>query len=117
MADLSNILSNGPEANEDALKRYLEGTATEAERFAIENQMADEAFINDAVEGLKNFKDPQVLDQFVLQLNNDLLKQTNKKKSHKLKRGLKDQNWTILAIIAILVLCTLAYAVISMYHR
>ncbi len=117
MVDLSNILSNGPEPNEAALKRYLDGTASDAERFAIENQMTDEAFMNDAVEGLQNFKDPQVLQQYVLQLNNDLQKQTNKKKARKLKRGLKEQNWTILAIIAILVLCTLAYAVISMYHR
>ena len=39
MVDLSNILSNGPEPNEAALKRYLDGTASDAERFAIENQL------------------------------------------------------------------------------
>jgi hypothetical protein len=117
MSDLKNILSNGSEPNVDSLKKYLEGTASDEERFAIENQMADEAFMNDAVEGLQHFKDQQVLQQYVSQLNTELHKQTNKKKSRKQKRILKDQNLTILAIIAILVLCTLAYALIRMYHH
>jgi hypothetical protein len=117
MSDLNNILSSGTEPNDDSLKKYLKGIASDEERFAIENQMADEAFMNDAIEGLQHFKDQQVLEQYVLQLNKDLQKQTDLKKSRKLKRKLKDQNWTILAIIALLVLCTLAYAVIRMYHH
>ena len=114
MADLRNILPNGSQPDEAALKRYIEGNASEEERFAIENQMTDEAFLNDAVEGLQEFKDKDLLQQYVVQLNKDLQQQTDKKKARKLKRALQDQDWTIIAIVVVLLLCTLGYAIIHL---
>lgn len=114
MADLDNILSNGSQPDDAALKRYLEGNASAEERFAIENQMTDEAFLNDAVEGLQAFKDKELLQDYVTQLNKDLQKQTNKKKARKLKRALKDQDWTIIAIVVVLLLSCLGYAIIHL---
>ena len=114
MADLSNILPNGSQPDEAAIKRYLEGNATEEERFAIENQMSDEAFLNDAIEGLQEFKDKDLMQEYVVQLNKDLQKQTDKKKARKLKRALQDQDWTIIAIVVVLLLCSLGYAVIHL---
>lgn len=114
MSDLKNILNNGPELNEDALKRYLNGTASEEERFEIENQMADEAFLNDAVEGLQNFKDPQLMDHYVNQINKEIQVQTSKKKRRRIKRHIEDQNWTLISVILIIVLCILGYFVIHL---
>ena len=114
MSDLKNILNNGPELNEDALKRYLNGTASADERFEIENQMADEAFMNDAVEGLQNFKDPQLMDQYVNQINKEIQVQTSKKKRRRIKRHIEDQNWTLISVILIIVLCILGYFVIHL---
>ncbi|MCX6205807.1 MAG: hypothetical protein NTZ19_06115 [Bacteroidetes bacterium] len=117
MSDLHHILNEGPEPNEEALKRYLEGTASEEERFAIENNMADEAFMNDAVEGLQNFKSPLQMQDYVNQINKELHKQTNKKKRRRLKRHIEDQNWTLISVILIIILCILGYFVIHLTEQ
>jgi hypothetical protein len=114
MSDLKNILSQGSDPNEEALKRYLAGSSSEEERFMIEHQMTDEAFMNDAVEGLQNFKDPKVMQDYVNKLNKELLKQTVKKKRSKLKRHIEDQHWTLLSVIIIIILCILGYFVIHL---
>jgi len=114
MSDLHNILSHQPEPDEEALKKYLEGTATPEERFAIEQQMADEDFMNDAVEGLQSFKDRQLMQEYVQQINVQVQKQTTRKRQRRFRRGVDDQNWTVIAIILILTLCMLGYAVIHL---
>jgi hypothetical protein len=117
MSDLNNILNQGSEPNEDALKRYLAGRASEEERFAIENQMADEAFMNDAIEGLQNFKSQHQMQDYVNQINKELHKQTKKKKSRRIKRHLEDQNWTLISVILIIILCILGYFVIHLTEQ
>lgn len=117
MSDLHHILNEGPEPTEEALQRYLEGTASAEERFAIENHMADEAFMNDAVEGLQNFKSPHQMQDYVNQLNKELHKQTNKKKRRRLKRHMEDQNWTLISVILIIILCILGYFVIHLTEQ
>ncbi|MBY0481923.1 MAG: hypothetical protein K2Q21_11240 [Chitinophagaceae bacterium] len=114
MSDIKNILSKGPEPGEDALKKYLEGTASPEERFAIENQMADEAFMNDAVEGLQNFKSQQLAHDYVKDINKQIQKQTLRKKRRRIRRQIEDQNWTLISILLILVLCVLGYLVIHL---
>ncbi|MEI6086467.1 MAG: hypothetical protein WCR66_02675 [Bacteroidota bacterium] len=114
MSDFNNILNQGAKPSDESLKRYLEGTASEEERFMIEHQMTDEAFMNDAVEGLQQFKDPQVMQDLVNKINKDLLKHTVKKKRNKLKHRIEDQKWTMLSIIIIIILCILGYFVIHL---
>lgn len=114
MSDFNNILNHGAEPSDESLKRYLEGTASEEERFMIEHQMTDEAFMNDAVEGLQQFKDPQVMQDLVNKINQDLLKHTVKKKRNKLKHRIEDQKWAMLSIIIIIILCILGYFVIHL---
>ncbi|MEI8074970.1 MAG: hypothetical protein WCH78_09480 [Bacteroidota bacterium] len=117
MSDLKKILDQGSEPNEEALRRYLEGTASEEERFAIENQMADEDFMNDAVEGLQNFKNQHQMQDYVNQINKELHKQTNKKKRRRLKHHMEDQNWTLISVILIIILCILGYFVIHLTEQ
>ena len=112
MKDLKDILNHDEELSSEELIRYLQCEATGEERFAIENQMADSDFVNEAVEGLLNIKDPLLLNDYVNQLNNDLAKQTKKKAIRSNKRKIKDLNWLIISILAILLLCVAGYLMI-----
>jgi hypothetical protein len=114
MSDFNHILNQGPEPSEEALKRYLEGNASEEERFMIEHQMNEEAFMNDAVEGLQHFKNTEVLQDYVNKINKELLKQTAKKKRNKLRRHIEDQHWTLLSVIVIIILSILGYFIIHL---
>ena len=112
MTDLKDILNHEDELNSEELMRYLQGNATEEERFAIEKQMADSSFIDEAIEGLQHFKDPAQVKEYVEQLNKQLQKQTAKKITRKNKRKLKDQSWLIIAILAILLLSVTGFLLI-----
>ena len=79
MTELKDILNHDDELSSEELIRYLQGNASEEERFAIEKQMADSEFVNEAIEGLQNFKDPAQVTEYVDQLNRQLQKQTTKK--------------------------------------
>jgi len=112
MSQLTDILNHDEELSSEELLRYLHGEATEAERFAIEKQMAGSDFVNEAIEGLQDFKDPEQVKKYVDQLNLQLQKQTAKRISRKNKHKLKDQNWLTIAILAVLLLCVTGYLLI-----
>ncbi|MCK9403534.1 MAG: hypothetical protein M0Q26_09050 [Chitinophagaceae bacterium] len=115
MTDLTDILKDNEDMHSDELMRYLQGNASEEERFAIEKQMADSSFVNEAIEGLQNFKNPAQVKEYVEQLNKQLQKQTAKKINRKNKRKLKNQNWLIIAILSILILSVAGYLLIHFY--
>ncbi len=117
MTDLKDILEQDDELNTEELMRYLQGNASDEERFAIEKQMAESTFVNEAIEGLQNFKDPKQVAEYVEQLNRQLQKQTTKKAARKNKRKLKDENWLVIAILAILFLCIAGYFLIHFYSK
>jgi hypothetical protein len=116
MTTRKNILPEEDALKDDALLRYLEGKATDEERFAIEDEMADAAFLNDAVEGLQAFRDPGQLKQYAAQLNLQLKKQTAKNKKRKDRRKLKTEQWALIAVVSILLLCLLSYYIIRLLH-
>ena len=115
MTDLKDILNHGDEPNNEELMKYLQGNASEEERSAIEKQMAGDSFVTDAVEGLQNFKDPAKANEYADQLNRELQKYISLKQARKKKRKLKDQNWLIISILAILLLCVAGYLLIHFY--
>lgn len=115
MTDLKDILNHDDELDYEEMMRYLQGQATDEERFAIEKQMADSAFVNEAVEGLQNFRDPGQVKAYVNQLNKQLQQHTARKVARKKKRRLKDDNWLTIAILAILMLCVFGYLVIHFF--
>ncbi len=116
MNDLKDILHEDDGVKNDDLLRYLEGTASDEERFTIEKQMADSDFMNDAVEGLQKFQDKQQLQQYVAQLKTQLRKQTSKDHKRKRRISLNSQQWTMITIVTIILLCVLAYWVIRLYQ-
>ena len=117
MADLKDILNQEDDLDNGELMKYLQGNLSEEDRLAIEKQMTDDSFVSDAIEGLQNFKDPVQVQEYVEQLNRQLQKQTNQKLVRKKKRKLKEQNWMIIAILAILMLCVAGYLLIHFYSR
>lgn len=117
MADWKDILSDKEEdASEQELINYLQGNLSDEEKYAFEKKTADSEFLNDAVEGLSNFKSKQQLNEYVSQLNKNLYKQLDQRKKRKEKRKLKDNPWIIISVIIILVLAIIAFVAIKM-HR
>jgi hypothetical protein len=106
MADIKDILNDDSgELNEDDLMHFLQ-----------QPQEMDAAFSKDAQEGLGAFKNNDKLQQYVAQLNQNLQQQLHTRKQHKEKRKIGHLSWPILALIIILTLCILGYAMIRLYH-
>ena len=114
--DLKNILSNlNKDIEQEKLLDYLNKKLSAVEAHELEKQMADDEFMNDAVEGLENFKNKKDLSFLVEQLNKDLKKQTEKRKLKKEKRKLKEQPWLYVTLITLLLLVIIGYIVIKKY--
>src|SRR5947208_11555753 len=97
MADLKDILFDDDEQlNEDELMKYLDNNLSEEEKLEFEKKIAASSFENDAVDGLKSFKNKQSLNDYVNQINKNLEKQLQLKKQKKEKRKLKGFSWIIL---------------------
>ena len=111
--DLLNILSNSnKDIDNQQLMDYLSGNLSAEGLHEVERSMADNAFLNDAVEGLQQIRDKKSMQAYVDELNTTLQKNMAKKKERRLKRRLKDSSWGYLAILIIIVLCIVAYVVI-----
>ena len=114
--DLKDILSNlNNEIEQDKLLDYLNKKLPASEAHELEKQMADDAFMNDAVEGLEKFNNKKDLSLYVEQLNRNLRQQLDKKKKRKEKRKLKDQPWVYFTIVLILVLIVICYVLVKKY--
>jgi hypothetical protein len=114
--ELKNILSNlNKEIEQEKLLDYLNKKLSVTDAHEVEKQMADDEFMNDAVEGLDNFKDKKDLSLYVEQLNQELKKQLDKKKRRKEKRKLKEQPWVYFTIVLILVLIITCFVLVRKY--
>ena len=112
--DLKDILSNlNKDIEQEKLLDYLNKKLSAADAHEVEKQMADDAFMNDAVEGLEQFKNKKNLTLLVEQLNNDLKKQTAKKKLKKEKRKLRDQPWLYFTLVLLLILIVISYVLVK----
>jgi anti-sigma factor RsiW len=117
--DLLNILSNSnKDIDNQQLMDYLSGQLSPEALHELEKSMAGDEFLNDAVEGLQQVRNKKDMQAYVDQLNASMQKSLTKKKSRRLRRRLKDEPWTYLAIILVIVLCILAYVVIrqTLHH-
>ena len=86
------------------------------EAHELEKQMADDEFMNDAMEGLEKFNNKKDLPLYVDQLNHELKRQLDKKKQRREKRKLKEQPWLYLTIIILLVLLLISYLLVKKYR-
>ncbi|MEP7252084.1 MAG: hypothetical protein ABI683_06880 [Ginsengibacter sp.] len=112
--DLLNILSNSnKDIDNQKLMDYLSDKLSAEEKYNLEKAMIDSEMMNDAVEGLDGFKDKKDVNALVEQLNTNLKKQLEKKKSKKLARRIKDLPWLYLTIVLILVIILIAFLIIK----
>jgi len=112
--ELLNILSNGnKDIDNQKLMDYLAGKLSEAESHEFEKSMMDSEIVNDAIEGLEKFKNKKDLSVLADQLNANLKKQLEKKKSKKIKRKIKDLPWLYLSIVLILIIILISFFIIK----
>ncbi|MEO9071116.1 MAG: hypothetical protein ABI261_08775 [Ginsengibacter sp.] len=112
--DLLNILANSnKDIDNQKLMDYLSDKLSASEKHDLEKKMVDSEMLNDVVEGLEKLKNKKDISGLVEQLNSNLKKQLEKKKSKKLKRQIKDLPWLYLSIILILVIILIAFLVIK----
>jgi hypothetical protein len=110
----SNIPNNpGGRMDDQRLMDYLNEQLSKQDSHDLERLMADDPFINDAVEGLSQLDNKKDLSGYVEQLNRSLQKQLDKKKKRREKRQLPNQQWTYLAIFVLLLLCIITYVMVK----
>jgi anti-sigma factor RsiW len=108
--DLLNILSNSnKDIDNQRLMDYLSGKLSEKERHEVEEMMAGDNFMNDAVEGLQEFDKKKDIDSYVQKLHDSLRKDLKKKRRRREKRRLKEYSFIYIAILVILAICILWY--------
>jgi hypothetical protein len=111
--DLLNILSNSnKDIDNQQLMDYLSGNLSGEPLHDLERSMADNAFLNDAVEGLQQMSNRKDLQAYVNELNASLKRSMAKKKQRRLKRRLKDDPWAYLTIGLVIALCLVAYWIV-----
>ena len=118
--DLKDILGNSnKDIDNQQLMNYLSKQLSEEDAHDIEKMMADDDFMNDAVEGLQEIGSTANIEAYAEQLNYNLQKQLAQKKQRREKRKLRDQPWIYLAIMTILLICTIIYFILkrNIHHK
>jgi anti-sigma factor RsiW len=111
--DLLNILSNSnKDIDNQKLMDYLSDKLSAEERHEVEQALVDSDLMNDALEGLQKFKNKKEIGSFVEELNANLKKQIDKKKSKNEKRRIKDMPWLYFSIVLIIIIILISFAVI-----
>ena len=114
--DLKDILNNSnKDIDNQQLMDYLSNHIHKADAHKVENALTDDAFVNDAVEGLQQLQGGKNITASVERLNDELNRQIKKNKKRKEKRRLKDSPYTYFAIILILLLIIICYVVLKKY--
>ena len=114
--DLKDILNNSnKDIDNQKLMDYLSRQLSKQDSHELEKLMAEDEFINDAVEGLEQFSNKKNMAVSVEQLNRELQKQIAKKKNRKQKRKLKEQPWVYFTIILLLILIVICYVLVKKY--
>jgi hypothetical protein len=116
MEDLNNLLSAEEEFNEDELMNYLKENLSAEDAYHVEKQMADSSFVNDGVEGLQQFSSAEKINNYIQYINTDL-KQKLAVKKRPQKKGIQNLSWEFIAVIIVILLCLLGYAIVEMLHK
>lgn len=114
-SNLKDILSNlSGEVDQEILLKYLQGKLSEEQKHEVEKKMLENDFTDDAMEGLREFRNKEKLSFVVEKMNRELKKKLEKKKRIREKLRIKIQPWLYIAMLIILLLIILSYVII---HR
>jgi ferric-dicitrate binding protein FerR (iron transport regulator) len=115
MDNLKDILNNSnKDIDNQKLMDYLAGKLNDAEQHEMEMLLQESEMNDDALEGLQEVKNKTSLDLVQYELNRKLKQQLQLKTSRREKRKITNFGLTVTVIIAILILCVLAFMVIKM---
>lgn len=110
MSDVNKLWNSGKDKlSEEQLMAYLEGRAGTEQQREIERLLSEEGMESDAVEGLKELQ-PESTAHSVQKLNRQLHRLTYKRKRR--TRPFSENKWTWIAMLIVLLLCILGYAVL-----
>ena len=113
--NFKDILSHlSKDVDQETLLLYLQGKLSEEKKHEVEKILVDNDFADEALEGLKEFRDKEQISYMVDMLNRDLKKRTAKKQLRRDKLKLKDQPWLYISILILIILIVISYVVI---HR
>lgn len=111
--DLKDILSHlNKNISQETLLQYLKKQLSKEEQHELEQQLLDDPFFNDAVEGLEEVAHPDRLLLIAEALNQDLKKRTQKKRAARARRQLRPQWWLYFSILILLILLVLVYLIL-----
>ena len=115
MADWKDILADNDEvtSDNDSLSK-MDQPKGETKKDTTDN-IDEKSFDSDAMEGLAKVQDPEKVKQLVRQLKQSLKKQIKKKQERKNKRKIKIIEWTIYAVLLLLLLCIAGFFLIRIY--
>lgn len=114
--DLLKILSNSnKDIDNQKLMDYLSDKLSAEEKHEFEETLIDSKLASDAVDGLHQFKNKKDPLLFAEELNRNLQKQLQKKKSAKEKRRIKDLPLLYFTIILLILLILIAFFVVWKY--
>lgn len=110
LKDILSHLSTG--IDQETLLLYLQDKLSEEKKHEVEKKLLENDFADDAMDGLKEFRDKEQLTYMVEMLNRDLKKKTQKKIQRREKMKLKDQPWLYIAILILILLIVISYIII-----
>jgi predicted secreted protein len=114
--DLKNILSNlNNDIEQDKLLDYLNRQLSEKEQHELEQQLNDDPFMSDALDGLADLHPKADVSAMVQELNSGLNRQLRKKK--KTKKFFNQDNSIYFSIALILLLVVIGYIVVKMFLK
>jgi ATP-dependent Zn protease len=112
--DLLNILNqSNKDIDNQKIMDYLSNKLSAEEKHIFEEEMIDSELMNDAVEGLNEFKNKNDATLFVEELNRKLQIQLKKKNKRIEKRKLKDLSWLYVFIAIILLIIIISFFIIN----
>jgi len=108
--DLKDILSNSnKDIDNQQLMDYLSNQLSKAKTHELETHMAEDPFLNDAMEGLQEIEPAEKINSYTIQLNQELQKIITRNKKAREKRRWKDSPTLYLVIITLLLFLVLSF--------
>lgn len=114
--NLLHILQEADERTEAMLHSYINGNLSEADQIAFEAQLASDPMLRDALEGLRQVKQPKRIAQVSAQLNKLILKRLQQK--NRKKQALPSPlQIALVALVMLLAIMLIAYLMVDKLQR
>ena len=108
------LLDRHPGIDSGRLLAYLEGRLSDGERHEVEKQMAESAFLSEAMEGLEGIRDSKRIAPIVGELNSALKGSIRRGRNRRGPKSTDFPGWLALATLLVIALAAIAFLVYRM---